>query len=174
MDTLIIAGSPRKDMYSDRIAKLINKKTDGKVVHLREKKISPCHACEYCHEVRKGECIQRDDMTELYAEFRGADTIVLVSPIYWWQVTAQMKTFMDRLYALGEDDWKGKKAVVILNGGAEDNDVEFIILHNAFKEMFDYLGVEYSFLGLGTSSEDDWNKKQKKLEDFINSNFPSL
>lgn len=174
MNTLIIAGSPRKGMYSDRIAEIIQKKTGGKIVHLREKNIGPCHACEYCHDIRKGECIQKDDMSELYADFRRADTIVLVSPIYWWQVTAQMKTFIDRLYALGEDDWKGRKAMVILNGGAEDDDVEFKILHDVFKEMFDYLGVDYSFLGIGTSSEEDWEKKQNKLSKFIDASFPSL
>lgn len=167
MKTLIVASSPRKDMYSDRIASLIKDETNGLIIHLREKRIGYCSACEYCHEVRKGECIQKDDMFDILQLFKNADRIYLVSPIYWWQVTAQMKTFIDRLYALEKDDWRDKKISVILNAGAEDDDVEFSILKKAFAEMFNYLGVDYSFLGVGTSSEEEWTKKKDKIQSFI-------
>lgn len=169
MNTLIISSSPRKGMFSDRIAEIVKEKSDGKIVHLREKKIGVCHACDYCKEIKKGLCIQSDDMTTLYDDFRSSDTIFLISPIYWWQVNAQMKLFIDRLYALESIDWKDKKVVVILNGAAEDNDVEFTILKNAFDEMFSYLGVEHAFLGVGTSDENDWANKIEKVSSFIES-----
>ncbi len=171
MKTLIIAGSPRADMYSDRIADLIKEKTDGNIIHLRKMKIGYCHACDYCKDVREGECIQRDDMTPLYSELRAAGTIALVSPVYWWQVTAQMKTFIDRLYAFTKDDWKDKKFVVILNGGADNNDIEFDILKQAFDEMFSYLGVSYSFLSVGTEDENAWEMNKERVRAFIENNF---
>lgn len=171
MKTLIIAGSPRADMYSDRIADLIKEKTDGNIIHLRKMKIGYCHACDYCKDVREGECIQRDDMTPLYSELRTAGTIALVSPVYWWQVTAQMKTFIDRLYAFTKDDWKDKKFVVILNGGADNNDIEFDILKQAFDEMFSYLGVSYSFLSVGTEDENAWEMNKERVRAFIENNF---
>lgn len=161
-------------MYSDRIAAIAEEKTGGKIIHLREKKINVCHACGYCREIREGECIQKDDMTQIYQDFLASDTVFLISPVYWWQVTAQMKTFIDRLYAFKRDDWKGKKFVVILNGAASDDDVEFRILHDAFREMFSYLGVEYSFLGVGTEDEEDWNRKKGKIGEFITSSISSL
>ena len=171
MNTLIVTGSPRKGMFSDRIAEEIRKKTDGTVIHLREKTLSPCRACEYCHKKGNGECAIKDDMSALYPLFREADTIVLVSPIYWWQVTAQMKTFIDRLYAVGHDEWKGKKAVVILNGGAEDDDVEFRILRDAFSEMFSYLSVDFRYLGVGTTDEKAYENERDRLHSFIEENF---
>ena len=100
MNTLIIAGSPREGMFSDRIADISKDITQGKLVHLRKERINPCHACDYCKDINKGECIQKDDMQPLYKDIIDADTIVIVSPIYWWQVTAQTKLFIDRLYAL--------------------------------------------------------------------------
>ena len=171
MNTLIVTGSPRKGMFSDRIAEEIRKKTGGTVIHLREKTLSPCRACEYCHTKGNGECAIKDDMNALYPLFREAGTIVLVSPIYWWQVTAQMKTFIDRLYAVGHDEWKGKKAVVILNGGAEDDDVEFRILREAFSEMFSYLSVDFRYLGVGTTDEKAYENEKDRLHSFIEENF---
>ncbi len=169
MNTLIITSSPRKGMFSDRIAEIVKEKSGGKIVHLREKKIGLCHACDYCKEIKTGRCIQTDDMTPLYDDFRSSDTIFLISPIYWWQVNAQMKLFIDRLYALDNIDWKDKKVVVILNGAAEDSDIEFTILKNAFDEMFSYLGVEHAFLGVGTNDESDWSNKIEKVSSFVDS-----
>ncbi len=169
MSVLIIAGSPRKGMFSDRIAEIAEERSGGKTVYLRERKIGYCRACDICR--KDGECIQRDDMSLLYEEIRHSDTIVLVSPVYWWQVTAQMKTFIDRLYALGEEVWKGKKAAVILNGAADDDDAEFRILDDAFSQMFTYLGCDYRYLGVGTKDEDDYRNKEEKIREFIGGIF---
>ena len=54
MSTLIVTGSPREGMYSDRIGDILCSISGGKLVHLREKKIGPCHACEYCNEINIG------------------------------------------------------------------------------------------------------------------------
>lgn len=171
MNTLIIAASPREGMYSDRIADIVKEKTEGIIVHLRKLKIGFCHACDYCKTMKEGECIQTDDMTALYYAIRSADRVVLLSPVYWWQVTAQMKTFMDRLYALRAEDWKNKKFIVILNGAAENDDKEFVILKEAFDEMFSYLGVPYSYLGVGTEDEEAWKKNEDMVRKFIMDNI---
>lgn len=171
MKTLIITGSPRKGMYSDRIATVIKEIKGGDIVHLREKKISPCRGCDACKRNDGALCIYRDDMAPLYEEFTSSDTVVLLSPVYWWQVTAQMKTFIDRLYALPHEAWKGRKYVVILNGAAENDDNEFRILHDALREMFDYLGVEYRFLGVGTTDDEAFTRNLPLIESFIEENI---
>lgn len=172
MNTLIIAGSPRDGMYSDRIASLCEEIVKGKLIHLREKRINVCHACDYCKEIKKGECIQKDDMTQLYRDVVSSDTIVIVSPIYWWQVTAQTKTFIDRLYALDYSLLENKKLVVILNGGeSNDNDKEYSILHDAFIEMASYLKMDLHYLGVGTGSEDDWRNKKERINSWIKENL---
>lgn len=171
MKTLIITGSPRKGMYSDRIAGMIKEIKGGEIVHLRDKKISPCRGCDACKKNDGALCIFHDDMASLYEEFTSSDTVVLLSPVYWWQVTAQMKAFIDRLYALPHEAWKGRKYVVILNGAAENDDNEFRILHDAMREMFDYLGVEMRYLGVGTSDDDAYDANTALIRAFIEENI---
>lgn len=169
MSALIVTGSPREGMYSDRIGDLAYSISKGKLVRLREKKIGPCHACDYCKEINIGECIQRDDMTPLYKDIRESDTLVIISPVYWWQVSAQCKVFIDRLYSMEKEELAGKKLVVVLNGEEKDGDKEYSTLNDAFQMMASYLSMPLSFLGVGTENEEDWEKKKEMIRDFLSS-----
>ena len=167
MSLLIVTGSPREGMFSDRIGELLHSIDGGKLVHLREKKIGPCHACEYCKEINIGECIQRDDMTPLYKDIRDSDTIAIVSPVYWWQVSAQAKLFIDRLYSLDKEDLEGKKLIVVVNGEEKTGDEEYITLNSAFTMMAQYLNMKLEFLGVGTADEAMWDKEKNSIDDFL-------
>ena len=167
MSTLIVTGSPRENMYSDRIGKIMERLSQGKLIPLRKMKIGPCHACGYCKEINTGECIQRDDMQNIYKDIRNADTIAIISPVYWWQVTAQTKLFMDRLYALEKEDLEGKKLVVVINGEGDEGDEEYENLRNAFRMMTDYLGMTLFFHSVPTKDEASWEKAEKGVEEFF-------
>ena len=153
--TLIIAGSPRKGRYSDRIAEEVQKEAGGEIIYARNLNVKPCTACSWCKGKGEGHCVQQDDMAGVLDKVRQAGTIVLVSPIYWWQVTGTMKLVIDRLYALNGSDWEGKKLVVIMNGEADPDDREYELLRDQFKEMADYVKAGYSFLGVGTPEDDE-------------------
>ncbi len=58
--------------------------------------INPCRACYYCDK-HNGECIQHDAMEKILPEILSADMIVLVTPLYYFNMTAQLKTVIDRL-----------------------------------------------------------------------------
>ena len=126
--TVIIAGSPRKGMYSDRIAERFAGLTDAEIIYARNLRIGPCRACGYCKGAGNGTCVQKDDMPSVLESIRTSDGIALISPVYWWQTTAQIKLVIDRLYALRDGELKGKKLAVIMNGEAEDSDAEYRIL----------------------------------------------
>lgn len=166
--TLIIAGSPRKGRYSDRIAEEVQKEAGGEIIYARDLDVKPCTACSWCKGKGEGHCVQQDDMAVVLDKIRQAGTIVLVSPIYWWQVTGTMKLVIDRLYALNGSDWEGKKLAVIMNGEAEADDREYALLRDQFKEMADYVNMEYSFLGVGTpeGDEESFMKVLGKVRDF--------
>lgn len=66
-------------------------------IRLAEKKIAPCLACYGCNETHV--CVRKDDMAEVLAALKGADVIVLASPVYFYSVCAQMKTMIDRCLA---------------------------------------------------------------------------
>ena len=60
--------------------------------------IKPCQGCLGCHKSARV-CVVNDDMQKLYGAIESADAIVLGSPIYMGQMSAQAKIFTDRLFA---------------------------------------------------------------------------
>ena len=106
---LIVKGSPRKSGNSAVLADQVaaGAQEAGAQVesfYLHGMDISPCDACEACQASADAECIVDDDMQLLYPKVREADAIVYASPIYWYTISAQLKLFMDRCYALGGDE----------------------------------------------------------------------
>ena len=53
-------------------------------------KIGPCLACDYCSRTKSG-CVQKDDMPQVEQAVREADLIVLVTPLYYYGMSAQLK-----------------------------------------------------------------------------------
>ena len=160
---IAVAGSPRKGMHSDRIAERFSSLTGAELIYARSLDAGPCRACGYCKGKGNGSCVQKDDMAAVLDRIRASDGIAIVSPVYWWQTTAQIKIFIDRLYALSADDLRGKKLVVIMNGEASDDDAEYRILSEQFAQMAEYLGMKLFFLGVGTP-EGDEDSSMKALE----------
>ena len=165
---IAIAGSPRKGMYSDRIAERFASLSGAELIYARSLKAGPCRACGYCKGEGRGCCVQKDDMTAVLDKIRSSDGIALISPVYWWQTTAQIKIVIDRLYALKAEDLKGKKLAVIMNGEAEESDAEYRILSEQFSQMADYLGMKFFFLGMGTpeGNEELFGNALRKAEEF--------
>jgi multimeric flavodoxin WrbA len=62
------------------------------------KDIAPCDGCGVCLE--KGVCRINDDMQTIYQQLELADGVILGTPVYFWNVSAQAKAVMDRTFAL--------------------------------------------------------------------------
>lgn len=96
---LIISASPRKggnsDTLCDRFAQGV-KESGHQVekIRLSEKQIGYCRGCGVCNSTHK--CIQKDDMAALLDKMVEADVIVLATPVYFYSMDGQMKTFIDR------------------------------------------------------------------------------
>lgn len=102
MKVIGINASPRKRANTQTLVETVLKGAAGKgaetrVVHLRELNINGCQGCEGCKK-HLGRCVQKDDLTPLLQEMASYDAIVLGTPVYWFQVTAQLKILVDRLY----------------------------------------------------------------------------
>lgn len=65
--------------------------------------IKPCMGCNACQKGLGSPCVQTDDMAMVYQTLKEADVVVIASPLYWMQFSAQLKALMDRLYALAPD-----------------------------------------------------------------------
>ncbi|KZX12625.1 2-amino-4-deoxychorismate dehydrogenase [Methanobrevibacter filiformis] len=117
-----ICGSPRKaatnHVLSYALEKLENNGFETKSFLLRAKKIAPCIHCDYC--LKHKECVQKDDMTNLYALLKEAEGIIMATPVYNGGISGQLKCIMDRCRALGAEDinsLRGKIGLAIAVGG---------------------------------------------------------
>lgn len=98
-NVLIISSSPRKqgnsDLLCDQFAQGATESGHQvEKVFLAAKKIGYCRGCGVCNTTHK--CVQKDDMEELLQKMVAADVIVLATPVYFYTMDGQMKTFIDR------------------------------------------------------------------------------
>ena len=104
MQILVLNGSPRPNGNTKQMIEAFRRGAEGAdhqvdVVDVCKKNIKGCLACEYCHTKGRGECIQKDDMQEVYALLKEADMLVLASPIYYHGISGQLKCAIDRFYS---------------------------------------------------------------------------
>ncbi len=94
MTIIGINGSPRKNWNRGTLRAKALKGAAVELVDLGKLRIGFCQACETCH--RGPDCMLNDDGRALLAKVLEADGLVLASPVYLSQVTAQMKALLDR------------------------------------------------------------------------------
>ena len=125
---LIVAASPRKNGNSTilalKAAEGVNSNGgEADVAPIGNLKIAPCNACDICRDKPEEGCVIKDDMQPLYQRIKDAEGIIFASPVYWFNLSAQMKLFIDRTYAVkdgGDYALSGKDVGVILTYEDED------------------------------------------------------
>jgi multimeric flavodoxin WrbA len=168
---LILKGSPRINGNSAVLADQIfagAKKAGAEVesVYLSGLEINPCDACDACQESQEG-CIVQDEMQSLYPKLKGADVIVIASPIYYFTITAQIKTFIDRWYALESDHGsalRGKElAIALVYGETDVYTSGGINAIHTFESIARYIGLKISGMVYGTAEHPGDVEKQPEL-----------
>ncbi len=69
-------------------------------VFLAEKEINHCRGCHSCWFNTPGECIFKDDMTEILSLGQETDVLVLATPLKYANMSSILKVFIDRLIVL--------------------------------------------------------------------------
>ena len=108
MKVFAINGSPRKNHNT---AKLLNAFLEGvldacsnaqvKMINLYElnyKGCTECFGCKVKNSVNYGKCCYKDDITSLLSEVASADIVVFGSPVYFSDITGQLRCFLERLF----------------------------------------------------------------------------
>jgi multimeric flavodoxin WrbA len=99
---LAINGSPRKDgntsiLIRHILSELENEGITTEIIQLGGKKIHGCTACMKCFENRDGKCVNGDDIVNTCIDkMCNADGIILGSPVYFLDITSEMKALIDR------------------------------------------------------------------------------
>ncbi len=119
---LIISCSPRvggnSDVLADAFANgaMASGNTVEKV-NLAKKKIEFCRGCFACQTTQR--CVIRDDADLIEQKMEGADVLVFATPIYYYEMSGQMKTMLDRGNPLYTTDYQFRD-VYFLSTAAED------------------------------------------------------
>lgn len=124
---LIISSSPRRNGNSQLLCNQFKKGAEDEghhvdMIRIMDQNIGFCRACDGCMR-NGGTCILRDDMANILNLYQKADVLVLATPVYFYGISAQMKTFIDRTYPI----WQhlGKKDVYyIISAGLGEDIVE--------------------------------------------------
>ena len=123
-NVLIISSSPRKGGNSETLAASFAKGAEEaghkvETVYLREKNYGFCKGCLAC--LKLGHCVIEDDAVEIAARMHSADVLVFATPVYYYSVSGQLKTMLDRANPLFDSDYAFTKAYLLATA-AEDGE----------------------------------------------------
>ena len=135
MNILILSGSPRKggntDLLVEAFVKGASQKHNVEIVSVHDYKVNPCIGCNACFKSENNTCVQKDDMALIYDKANEADMLVIASPVYFYGISAQLKSIIDRFHNPIRDTFHIKKMALLLVGAA------------TLPELFDSILAEY-------------------------------
>ncbi len=121
---VVISSSLRPSSNSELLAKKAEEgaKAAGyetEFISLKGKDIRYCLGCLACQST--GNCVIKDDVKPILESVKNADTILFATPVYYYGVSGQLKTLMDRLNPLYIADYRFRD-VYLLTTSAEEGD----------------------------------------------------
>ncbi len=146
MKIMVLNGSPHKEGTTVHLLERFitgAKEAGNKIVRFDTAflKVHPCMACNHCGNGDRP-CVFADDMMRIYPELETADGVVLASPIYYFGLTAQLKSVIDRFYGIDKKLLaKPKKSVLITCAADPDREV-FRGIIGTYERMLHYLPWE--------------------------------
>lgn len=148
---VILNGSPRRKGNTSALVREFTKGAEsaGNMVtefFLDSMDIHGCKGCFGGHSGKACPCVQKDDMAQIYPAVKDCDVIVLATPLYYWNMSGQIRTAVDRLFALEEGDGNllrghGRSCALLM--AAEGNGFEDVVLY------FDHLMEHLQWKNLG-------------------------
>lgn len=170
MKIVSLLGSPRTNGNSATIANRIMQTAAelGAETQTFELNRLTYRGCQACYACKKGheECVLNDGLTEVLAAVQVADAVVLATPVYYGDITAQLKGFIDRTYSYLVPDYltnpqpsrlSPKKLVLILTQGHPDEAL-FADVYPRYEQFLKWMGFNEITLvracGIGPGSVD--------------------
>ena len=113
---LILSTSPRKNGNSEMLAREFARGAEEaghnvELLSLHDKTIGFCKGCLAC--LNAGDCVIKDDAAEIAAKMHDADVLVFATPVYYYSVSGQFKTMLDRANPLFGTDYAFTKAYLL-------------------------------------------------------------
>lgn len=148
---VVLNGSPRKNGNTSALVSAFAGGAESagnsvEVFHLGSLEIHGCLGCGGGHSGRDCPCVQHDGMDRIYPAVRDCDVLVLASPLYYWNLSGQLRTAVDRLFALeegGENLLRGHGRASALLMSAEGSDFADVLTY------YDHLTEHLRWKNLG-------------------------
>ena len=119
----IVSSTPRERGNSDILAEEFARGArdaghEVRKVNIREMQLQFCIGCLYCQN-HEG-CVLQDGMNALYESVQNADVLVFATPVYYYGMSGQLKTFLDRLNPLFPRNNKFREVYLLASAAEED------------------------------------------------------
>lgn len=165
MKIAILNGSPRKENTAAMVEAFAEGAREAghevDILHVGKMKINGCLGCEFCHTKGEGKCVQKDDMEKVMPAYLESDMIVFATPIYYFDMTAQLSAAIQRVYCIGKPA-KATKAAMLISSGSPGTCEGAIV---SYKNMLAYMGIEDAGVCALAGEE---NKSEEKLAEIKN------
>lgn len=152
MKILVLEGSPNRNGSSNLLAgEFIRGAEEAghavRVVDAAHARIHPCTGCVRCGY--EGPCVQKDDMETIRPQILAADMLVFVTPLYYYGMSAQLKTLIDRFCAFNSSI-QGRRMQAALIAAAWNGDSwTFDALSAHYRTLVRYLRLRNRGMVLG-------------------------
>jgi multimeric flavodoxin WrbA len=170
MKIVSLLGSPRIRGNSETIAGRFTETAAKLGAETRTYELNRLsyQGCQGCYACKKGldHCVLKDDLAEVLAAVREADCVVLASAVYFGEITAQLKSFIDRCFSFLKPDFitnpepsrlTPKKLVFVISQGNPDESL-FSDIFTRYEHFLKWLGFVDTYLirvcGIGPASVD--------------------
>ena len=132
-NVLVISSTLRKNGNSEILALefLKGAKDNGKnveFVSLQDKEIKFCKGCLACHKL--GECVIKDDSNDIVKKMKNADVIAFATPIYYYELSGQLKTLLDRGNPMYGSDYKFREVYFLATAADTNPHASDIAIHS--------------------------------------------
>ena len=169
---VVLSTSLRTNSNSELLAKSFvdGAKDSGnevKYISLKNKDIRFCIGCLVCQKT--GHCVIKDDVADIMNSVLEADVVVWSTPIYYFEMSGQMKTLIDRLNPMYSKDYKFRDVYLLATAAEEGNEIfeKVITGLNGWIDCFEKTSIKGTVLCGGVSDGDaiSGNNKLKEAYD---------
>lgn len=174
-----ILGSPRKKGVTNTLAtafveRMEQSGAESQRFFLNDMAFKGCQGCQGC-KTRAGACVLEDDLTPALKSLQEADILLFATPVYYWDVTGQFKTFVDRTWSLVKSDYqtnpeptyieKGKNALLITSqADVEEKHQDVAQKYAGFLTMYGYKTWTLRAWGMGAAGDNNLQPYLEQIE----------
>ncbi len=153
MKIVILEGSPNKKGSSNLLADCFRQGAEEaghtvEIIDTAHGNIAPCTGCVRCGY--EGPCVQKDDVEHIRGEILNADMLVFVTPLYYYGMSAQLKTMIDRFCAFNSSIQRKHMKSALLAAAWNSDGWTFEALEAHYRTLVRYLNFEDMGMVLGT------------------------